>query len=842
MKHLLTLLLFFLSLPALAQEAITGQVVDSLSGRPLEGVSVMLKRQGKTITFSRTDKRGHFSLQATREDGDQLQAVMMGYGKRVVPLTKPQGNVIALSEQSYRLKEITVKGSPVLQRKDTITYDLTRFANARDNSLKDVLKKLPGVEVAKSGEISYNGKKLSRFTVEGLDLSKGNYNKLTDNIRAKDVKKAEVINHDQPVKALRNRVFTDDVAMNITLKDSARDRLIPILRPYLLVGDPTHVGGDATAMQIGKQRQLEYTAQYDRTGRDLEQQNTPFYIVFGRGTAATLPQWFSVPTLQSPIDDERLRFNTSQAYSIDHLSRTKSGSENSLSVGYIRTVTRQHTSNSSLYYLGDTPALTTEDRLLTLITDKFDLELNHTINADTHYGSFTLKANAAQHDGLSELQATQGATSQRVRNPEVNVKANIQENFNRGEGQLSWSSIVDYHYSEDALYVNAGKLKYDNNLWHTNHSLGYNITHGYWRYSLSGNVEAENLNVAQANNTNLNVGLQPNLTYKTDLWRLYLSAPITLSRFTHQQQTMLLPKPYIYLTRDNGNRNSWSVSLGYAERTAGWDYCAIDERQSDYRTFIESADFMPRNRSLSSQLDYSYKRTIKHFFFNAKLLASRTWRNVVSDMQVSDGNYYYQYLKHNIHSDLLQASSVVSKGFFRAHLKTSLDGAITMSRGEQYAAGRTIDYRYRSYSLSPSVVYSPSFMEVNYSGSFAWNHSKMGDNTASTLFDWTQRLELTATISNVDLTASGVLYHNDLGQTEGSNTSLANKEPSSAINTFLMDASAVWRLKGIRIKAELRNLLNKKAYATTTYSGVGIFTNSYRLRPREFLLSVQFSL
>ena len=314
---------------------------------------------------------------------------------------------------------------------------------------------------------------------------------------------------------------------------------------------------------------------------------------------------------------------------------------------------------------------------------------------------------------------------------------------------------------------------------------------------------------------------------------------------------MLLPKPYIYLTRDNGNRNSWSVSLGYAERTAGWDYCAIDERQSDYRTFIESADFMPRNRSLSSQLDYSYKRTIKHFFFNAKLLASRTWRNVVSDMQVSDGNYYYQYLKHNTHSDLLQASSVVSKGFFRAHLKTSLDGAITMSRGEQYAAGRTIDYRYRSYSLSPSVVYSPSFMEVNYSGSFAWNHTKMGDNTASTLFDWTQRLELTATISNVDLTASGVLYHNDLGKAEGSNTSesssgintsLANKEPSSAINTFLMDASAVWRLKGIRIKAELRNLLNKKAYATTTYSGVGIFTNSYRLRPREFLLSVQFSL
>ena len=254
MKHILFLVFVsLLSLTVQAQDAITGQVVDSLSGRPLEGASVMLKRQGKTVTFSRTDKQGRFSLHATRQEGDQLQAVIMGYGKQTIALTKDEDNVIALGEQSYRLKEVTVKGSPVLQRKDTITYDLTRYANERDNTLKDVLKKLPGVKVAKSGEISYNGKPISRFTVEGLDLSKGNYNKLTDNIRAKDVKKAEVVNHDQPVKALRNRVFTDDVAMNITLKDSARGRLIPTLRPYVLVGEPTHMGGDATALQIGTQ-------------------------------------------------------------------------------------------------------------------------------------------------------------------------------------------------------------------------------------------------------------------------------------------------------------------------------------------------------------------------------------------------------------------------------------------------------------------------------------------------------------------------------------------------------------------------------------------------------------
>ena len=325
--------------------------MDSLSGSPLEGVSVMLKRAGKTITFGKTDAKVHFTLRTHWQEGDRLQATFMGYAKQSITLTKNESNVIRMAQKAFQLREVNVQGSPVLQRKDTITYDLTRYATDRDNNLKDVLKKLPGVEVAKNGKISYNGKELSRFTVEGMDLSKGRYNKLTENIRAKDVKKAEVINHDQPIKALRNRVFTDDVAMNIVLKDSARDHMVLTLRPYVLVGEPTHVGGDATAMQIGKKRQMEYAAQYDRTGRDLEQMNMQFYYIYGRGTASKLPQWFSVPSLQAPIDDERLRFNTSQSYSVDqpvtHQERFRK-----------QLVGRLHTD-------GDTPA---HQQLLTLLS------------------------------------------------------------------------------------------------------------------------------------------------------------------------------------------------------------------------------------------------------------------------------------------------------------------------------------------------------------------------------------------------------------------------------------------------------------------------------------------
>ena len=120
-----------------------------------------------------------------------------------------------MASTAFVLKEVQVKGSRITGR-DTISFDLTRFANERDNSLKDVLKKLPGVDIEKNGRINYNGKPINRFTVEGLDLTDGKYNQLEENIKAKDVKKAEVIEHDQPIKALQNNMSCSTFDMSVT--------------------------------------------------------------------------------------------------------------------------------------------------------------------------------------------------------------------------------------------------------------------------------------------------------------------------------------------------------------------------------------------------------------------------------------------------------------------------------------------------------------------------------------------------------------------------------------------------------------------------------------------------
>ena len=76
---------------------------------------------------------------------------------------------------------------------------------------------------------------------------------------------------------------------------------------------------------------------------------------------------------------------------------------------------------------------------------------------------------------------------------------------------------------------------------------------------------------------------------------------------------------------------------------------------------------------------------------------------------------------------------------------------------------------------------------------------------------------------------------------EGSWPELLQKLMDGDID-LLSDVSVTWRLKTVRLKAALNNLFNKQAYEETTYTGIATSTTSYLLRPRELILSAEFSL
>ena len=827
---------------------IHGYVEDSLTHNRLANVSITLLRNGKPLKFTRTKEDGTFVLPITeKQANDKLQATFMGYKKTKTSISSGKETIISMASTAFVLKEVQVKGSRITGR-DTISFDLTRFANERDNSLKDVLKKLPGVDIEKNGRINYNGKPINRFTVEGLDLTDGKYNQLEENIKAKDVKKAEVIEHDQPIKALQNKTFTDNVAMNIALKDSARDKLMPTLKPYLLVGHPSHVGGSINIMQIGKKKQMMYDAEYDRTGKNLGYALNQLASYSNRLAPASLPSWISVPSLDAPIDEERLRFNTSQKYSINHIKKNKDDAETRIEANYLRTVTRQERENMSIYDLGgEAPTVTTEHNQKTMISDAFNLQWENKVNKAEHYGNESISLSAAQSDVLSNINDT---LTQRVRIPKLDLSASIYRLFVFKKCQLSWRSTADYHHGVADLYVNDERNRIRTNLWHTAHALQWMRNRFHWtqEYRMSidlnniyakyqkrsdeigknnGFIENSHDEIGQ-NSLNITGKFTPYWQYKTETFRMSFSPDFIWERFTYPQKTLLTISPYLYLYKKLDFRRELTIYTGYSTGTGNATNYAIKQYRQSYRSWYTSSDIIPITRSLYGKLSYDYKRPIKEIFFSASVNASKNWMNTASDLRIVDGKYYTSLYKQDSKSNNLGASLYISKGFYDLHLKTRLEGSYNYSKGEQYSSGKAISYTANNYTVKPSIDFSPSWCAFSYEGEFSFYNSKRQKMAKSSLFNWRQSVSATATISHVDLSFSLVHYHNEL-------------QEGNHLNTLLGDASAVWRMKKLRLSAELRNLFNKKNYMETIYSGISTLTDSYHLRPRELMISAQYS-
>ena len=818
---------------------IHGYVEDSITHNRIANASVTLLRNGKPLKFTKTKEDGTFVLSIPEKHaGDMLQATCMGYKKQKTMVSSEKETIISMSSTAFVLKEVQVKGSRITGH-DTISFDLTRFANERDNSLKDVLKKLPGVDIEKNGRINYNGKPISRFTVEGLDLTGGKYNQLEENIKAKDVKKAEVIEHDQPFKALQNKIFTDNVAMNIALKDSARDKFLPTIKPYLLVGSPTHAGGNLNIMQIGKKKQMMYDATYDRTGKNLGNALDVLASYSGRLSSASLPSWLSAPSLEAPIDAERLRFNTSQKYSVNHITKNKDDAESRIEANYVRQVIRQQRENTSIYNLGeDTPVTTSERNNKTMISDNINLEYENKVNKAEHYGNEHIALNAVQSDGLSNINDT---LTQRIRVPRINLEASIYRLFVFKKSQLSWKSIADYHHGVSDLYINEDKERIRTNLWHTAHALSWQKNSFHWTQEYRFSFDAKNTNAQIHSNENEKIGdeigknslnltgkLAPYWQYKTETFRLSFQSDLIWERFTYPQKTLFALSPFLYLYKKLDFRRELTAYMGYNTSTGSDTYYALNNYRKSYRSWYQSGDIIPITRSLYSKLSYDYKRPIKELFFSASITGSKYWMNTATDLRIVDGNYYTTLYKQDCQSNNINGSLYISKGFYDLHLKTRLTAEYTHSQGEQYTSHQPVSYESNNYILKPCIDFSPSWCQLSYEGEFSFYNTKRQKTVNSSLFDWKQSLSATATISHIDLTFSLVHYHNEL-------------QEDNRLNCLLGDASAVWRMKKLRLSAEFRNIFNKKNYVETTYSGISTLTDSYQLRPRELMVTAQYS-
>ena len=206
-----------------AQVTVTGVITD-VNGSPLSAAIIKSidASTKKTLTFCNTKNDGKFSIKA--KVGDLLQISAMSYKKKqiVVIADMPEQHIV-LEDDAKSLDEITVKAKPVRIEGDTIKYLLGVYAKPGDRTLADVLARVPGFEVNKNtGQISYEGRSISNFYIEGMDMLGGKYGVASKSLPQNDIATVEVMKHHTPIRVLDDFVYSDESAINVRMKKGAK--------------------------------------------------------------------------------------------------------------------------------------------------------------------------------------------------------------------------------------------------------------------------------------------------------------------------------------------------------------------------------------------------------------------------------------------------------------------------------------------------------------------------------------------------------------------------------------------------------------------------------------------
>lgn len=197
-------------------------VIKDTRGRPVELVTVIASpaNASKTILASAfTDEGGKFHMPLICEyDSLILKASSVEIAPVQIVIPNRSGKYdIIVENRTVELKEVVVKSKKIYSQGDTINYNVGSFLSQTDQSIADVLKKMPGISVSDAGQISYQGKPIKKLYIEGLDLMKGHYGITTNNLDPNNISSVQVLENHQDIRALKGLRPEEQASINLRL-------------------------------------------------------------------------------------------------------------------------------------------------------------------------------------------------------------------------------------------------------------------------------------------------------------------------------------------------------------------------------------------------------------------------------------------------------------------------------------------------------------------------------------------------------------------------------------------------------------------------------------------------
>ncbi|QNN44898.1 TonB-dependent receptor [Pedobacter roseus] len=880
----ITLLFLFISFSSWAQKPIKGLVKDA-NGKGIESVNVILKDpEGNTINFTRTNRNGEFSIAIKNDqiNGYKIEASSIGYKKLSTIITNVSKSYdLVMQNSETALETVTVKNRPSLTaRGDTLNYRPSDFADKQDRSIGDVLKKMPGIEVAEDGKISYNGKSISNLYVDGDNLLDDKYNIGTKSIPQGAVDKVQVIQNDQPIKMMRKNNMSDDVALNLVLKDEAKLKVMG--DATVGAGMPNRFDENLTAMLFNKKLKFINNIKGNNIGNDpgidLTSHNLSDYLkkldndrpggLLSTGAAG-------VPSLPQ----SRYLFNKAGLVNLNNLYKFNQDLQLRANLSYLYDQRNQQYNKFSQTYLSDQTISYAESQNNAINPQKLRAQFNLNGNADKYYLNNNFVLDYAPFKTSSAFIINHVAANQVLRQQTLDIsnEFNYRKKL-KSEDVINLYSYLNSTTQPESLNItpglNADILNNGNTYlglsqyikiptWYTNNyaSFAFVNNHFVQTYKAGFNVQQQQLNselyrrqnnqqteLVSGNTVNdldwLKTKIYADATYEftNDKLKAGLSLPLSYNLIKYSDDINELDKslnklflnPSLNIKYQTSVENYVTANYSFRNDLGGIDDVYRGTVLKNYRSLFANNAPISESKTHNIGAGFNFRKAMQMLFINLTTNYSDAELNTISSYSLSNNIQQRVVLPLSNHIRTLSFNANASKYLFA--LKSTVNGGISFSQSQYDQLQNNELFAFNAQTISYKLGIEAkltNFINWSYLANFSVtdNKAKVADAIKTNFQQLRQQSTLAITTFRnvyVNLSAEHLFTHQ-----------------STQPNLKYLFADMNIKYKYLKIKTDfefgITNLANIKSFDAVYLSANSLTTGTYYIPGRVAMLKATFS-
>ena len=887
-----------------AQTVIEGTVLDA-QGKSVDAyVTVVPKGTSSILGFVDTDAKGHYKLEfTTQADSVVVTASGLAIGNHVkIVKNHSQWLDFRVKERTVQLKEVSVRAQKVRQNGDTLNYLVGAYQQQSDRVIGDVLKRMPGIEVSDDGGIKYNGKAIKKFYVEEMDLLQGRYGLATNNINASDVAMVQVLENHQPVKMLQGKELSDEVAINLKLKNSAKGT---VAINTMLGSGIQQAGGwsfdshssddgqttigqnpfwtaEVVGMYFAKLRQNMILYKANNTGDDVSKELTQHYSNINSVSLYPFCPTGAVMPNGSGLPQKRTFDNQSHILTINHLEKPNKDTELGLNIAYHHDrIRREGNSMGDHFISDDSRLLTTETMTSKTKVNNLNIQGRYNRNASDGFVANVLKFdtnwNSDRVEGLLSSERIGNApvnygndhVSQRFDRPQLSVSNTFNTIRNIGKNTFNLHFSAGYSHRPNTLTVGIDSLLQGTSTTYlqdvnSHHITGrFNTSYGirvaevfHFNYGINASANLHGIVTEldgftpPAGNNQLNNDLWYN-TYSLTLYQSYkyetpdlaitLELPFTLYTQSLDDRIRHDKHGYTHLLFFPSFLLNWTVTRNLWF-SAGANYSkTIGDPGGIYSGYIMS-NYRAFQRSYVEQLSET-----KNYGANASL----RYRSAIRALFANVGFSYRRINDNQIYGYNYEGATSVVQAVNLPAVASSYTMSVEGSKGFDFL--RSTIRIFGGYGLSESErliaghLYQYHAQTLNFGGALSFSPFEWMAVVYTSGFSQSRsyteghRDQSTIVRGNTQRLSMSVYPTKNLTLTLAAEDNYNNLTAENR-HAWFGDVSAKLKLKHIDLELQLNNLFDQRQYTRVSYSGLDIYTQTSQLRPRNAILTVRFKL